>query len=328
MSGVTVLDPGTVAMLSRKGFGTAQEVAAMLQTRVAVRFRFHEPVATAALAWLEARLGAAQPAGARAGAQDAGAAVAVRRFPLILSASTDRLQTSWDFMQRPPPNGLGLAGAQLHRVVAQFPQLFVRSPEVMTRNVALLTRLGVSDLPRLLMRSSNTVGLSAANVEAKAALLREFGMDAGAVLNMQPGVVNLALDNLRLKLTFFRDVAGCNAEQLRRMPVALQYSLDERIRPRFFLAQQQRVRVRTTCDPVQDTKLSGMSSAKKRRSTRLLEGVSLSTLLQRTDAAYLALLEGSPAAGWSVAQYKAHTQSAAFKSWAAAREAELLAMRR
>jgi hypothetical protein len=111
----------------------------------------------------------------------------------------------------------------------------------------------------------------------------------------------MAMDNLTVKLDFLLRVARCSVEQVHSSPVLIMYSLEARLRPRFFLVQQLGGRARE---------------------------LAISTVMQRSDKLFLLLLDDTSADGWSVEGYHAHIASPAFRAWADAREAELLAQHR
>jgi hypothetical protein len=268
----------------------------MLYTRSPNRSRYPFETVKAANAWLEAAL---EGCSKRVGGSDvAGVTLVVRKLPALLWRSVPTLQRNWEFMQAPAPDGLGFNREQACAAVISHPAVWCRTPERIMQTVKTLAELGVADAPAALARNMPMLGISSAMLRAKAKVLRDHELDAGAVISNHPQVLNLSANTLDGKLQWLLHVAGCCAADLQSNTVLLTFSLPGRMRPRFFLAMQLGV----------------------------LGRCKVATLMAPKDAAFLAeRLRGTPAASWSEEAYKQHIASPEFLSYVDSEEAALRA---
>jgi hypothetical protein len=318
--GRALLDPRTLAFLSARGFGPPPSVEALLRQRGNSGSRFPLETAVAAHTWFTQNLGSAlhnEDNGSResndvtdaadyaptAAGEDAPLCAVdrmLRSWPTLLTLSAERLEENWAFMQAPPEaGGIGLPVSRAACLVLTFPQFFSYTPARMRARVAQLEALGVKNVPLALSRHLALLSKSPEGLEAKCALLRRAGLDAGKLVSAQPALLSCSVEGLAAKLSFLYAVTGCTAEDVQHSPVLLLLSLARRTRPRFFVALQH-----------------GVGAPRYK----------LASCVQPSDAHFIArMLHGTRAAAWSVEQYKAHVASPAFHTWAAEREAELRA---
>jgi hypothetical protein len=159
------------------------------------------------------------------------------------------------------------------------------SPERMLQCATTLSELGVADAPAALARMLPLLGLTADTLRAKADVLRHHGLDAGKVISAQARVLSRSVDHLNTTLCWLLHVAGCPAAEVQTNPVLLMLSLPKRMRPRFFLALQ-----------------LGVAGRCK-----------LKSYMAPPDALFLTrALRETPAASWSVEQYKQYIASSEF----------------
>jgi hypothetical protein len=317
-SGRALLDARTLAFLSARGYGPPAAVEALLRRRGNGGSRFPHETAAAAHAWFTLALGGGDGDGASssesessddgtdthadAPREDAPLSTVdrmVHKWPTLLTLSTERLEENWAFVQAPvSAGGLGLSSRVAVRAVVTFPQFFSYTPARMRARVEQLQAMGLGDVTQALGRHLALLSKSTAGLDTKCALLRRAGLDVGKLISAQPALLSCSEENVAAKLSFLFAVARCTPEDVQNSPVLLLLSLEGRTRPRFFVALQQ-----------------GVVSRFK-----------LSSCVQLVDARFIQrILAGTPAANWSVEQYRAHAASPAFRAWAAEREAELRA---
>ncbi len=296
-AGRPLLDPHTVELLVAHGFGDTVAVEALLYTRQQGHQRYPFETAEPALTWLAAAL---EGSSKRKGSAKAVAGVThvVRKFPRLLCYGVATMQRSWDCLLAPAPAGLGFSKEQACAAVRSDPRVFTHSPQHMVQAATTLKEVGVADVPAALARCPSLLGNTADTLHAKADVLQHHGLDAGEVISAYPSVLSLSVDLLHTKLHWLLKVAGCNTAEVQDHAVLLTFSLPERMRPRFFLALQRGV----------------------------LGRCKLVTCMQVTDAEFLTqTLHDTPAASWSVEQYKQYIASPEFASFMDREEAALLA---
>ena len=284
------LDPRIVSMLVSRGVGDVAAVEALLRAKTKTPRTFRYESATAALEVLDRAMH-----GCRRGGVDAAVHV-VRKDVMLLGLSASLLETKLAFLQAAEPTGLGMTPAQAGEALASYPRFFTLSATKAMKRIASLRALGIAErLPKMLSSHLAIMGLAQErNFDSKVALLQEFGLDAGLVCSALPAVLSIAEPNLRAKLDFLARVARLPPAVLQKAPMLLAYSLDNRTRPRFFLASQ----------------------------LNLLNHFSLNTVCQRSDEHMLrTVMLGTEVAEWSVPQYRAHITSPEFARAAAAYEA-------
>jgi hypothetical protein len=298
-AGQPLLDSRTVELLVAHGVGhDTAAVEALLFKHQTSGSRFPFETAEPALTWLAAALEGRSKRKAGSAEAVAGVTLVLRNYPQFVWLGVATLQRSWDFLQAPAPAGLRFSKEQACDAVMSFPQLLGYTPERMLRSATALAELGVADVPAALARMPPLFSFAADTLRAKADVLRHHGLDAGRVISAHPGVLAFSVDNLHTKLRWLLHVAGCDAAEVQTNPVLLTFSLPKRMRPRFFLALQ-----------------LGVAGRCK-----------LMSYMAPPDALFLTrALRETPAASWSVEQYKQHIASPEFARFMDREEAALLA---
>jgi hypothetical protein len=226
------------------------------------------------------------------------AAGAVLAAPVLLYCSLDRLRRGWAFLRAPvAAGGAGLGREDALVALFRFGRWIEHTPSAIAARAAFLEReFGVSDGVRVSLHVSALLHFSDDTLRNKAAALQAEGLDALRLLAAAPRLASIGAEALRHKAAWLRDVAGLTAEEVNAAPALLAYSLNGRVRPRFFFAAR----------------------------LRALDGRALMTFCYPADDEFLAnTLRHTAAATWSVEQYRRHIASKEFNDWADAREAEL-----
>ena len=334
-------DERTVADLVRRGWFKSEEAAvALLTSRNAStgsRYAFETAGPTAD--WLEATLG---PEPVKDGLCPA--ARAVKRELLLLTKDAATLQRKWDALTLPAERGgVGIAFSteQARKVVCMYPQILgtsletyktgwsmltatenglgqtpvearkriLRAPtillydnkDVMLR-VKLLESLGYAEVRTMVLSSSTVLNFKDETVWEHAAWWKQTGLDHVKLVTTLPTLLGAPkITELQARLDFLRRVAGMSNEDLNNAPSLFACRLDGRLRTRYFYALQ---------------------------AHQLGRRYSINTLMQVTDAAFLAMMQGRTttdrASEVEVARYREHVTSAEFEAWSREQEARLV----
>ena len=334
-------DERTVADLVRRGWCASEEAAVALLTRGKTglnRYAFETAEPTAD--WLEATLGHEPVKGGLCPA-----ARAVKRVPVFLYQDAATLQRKWDALTLPAEQGgvgIELSTEQARKAVGKHPRLLgfsvekykigwsmltatanglglslekardciLRAPIILLydsndvlRRVKLLESLGYAEVRTMLLANPNLLNYQEETVKEHAAWWKESGLDHMKLVTTYPNLLGVvSVEDLQAKLDFLRHVAGMSNEDLNNAASLFGLSLNGRLRTRYFYA-------------LQNDRLGGRYG--------------ISTLMQVSDAAFLAMMQGGTvndrASKAEVARYQKLVASAGFVAWRVRQEVRLLA---
>ena len=332
-------DERTVADLVRRGWSVSEEAAVALLTRRKTNVnRYAFETAEPAADWLEATLG---PEPVKDGLCPA--AKAVCRFPVLLQQDAATLQRKWDKLTLSAERGgVGIAFSteQARGAVRKHPQLLsysvetyktgwsmltddkdgpglpheeareriLRGPQILSldidkvvRRVALLKSLGYEKADEMVLKDPLVLHYQEETVQEAAAWWQRTGLDHVKLVTGQPTLLGVcSVKELQAKLDFLRHVVGMSDKDLNACSLFTR-SLDGRLRARFFYALLKH---------------------------RLARFGSANTMMQVTDATFLAMVQGRPctdrASKGEVARYQKLVTSASFVAWRERHEARVL----
>ena len=135
--------------------------------------------------------------------------------------------------------GLHLSEEVVRRRVASCPEVLHRwsSRESVQKRAAFLETLGVPDGRAAIASQFPLLGFAEDKLRSNAEWLRSQGLDVKRILSSHPSLLMHAAKNLSPKIDFMRNVVGLDVGDL---SAALpSYSLENKMRPRFFYAMQQ-----------------------------------------------------------------------------------------
>jgi hypothetical protein len=334
-------DERTVADLVRRGwFESEEDAVALLTRRKSEHHRFPYETAKPAADWLEATLGRVQLKGGVLPAakavksfpqmlfQDAvtlqrkwdaltlpveqgGAGVAfseeqarevVLKHPNVLSFATDTLKRGW-LMLTATEGGLGLSPEEARSCILLSPNVLLYDHDDVLRRVELLKSLGYPQAFKMVLKASRVLNYTQETVREHAAWWKQTGLDHVKIVTSTPTLLGgVPVEDLRVKLDFLSAVAGMSTSDLNNAGVLFTYSLDGRLRARYFYALLK---------------------------DRLARFGSKYTMFKETDATFLAMLQGQPstarASELEVARYKEQVASDEFVARREEQEALLLA---
>ena len=264
-------------------------------TRLRTESRFAFGTAGPAIEWLVHTLGDKKHSSGRSLA-----AQAVHAFPLILAYSTSNLQRGWEVVTLPhEAGGLALPEEAAQRRVATSPQVLNYRKEHVLKRAAFLESLGVHDGRAAIARNFTFLGLTEEKLQSCADWFQSQGLDVKQMVSTQPQLLMLTPVVLLPKLGFLRDVVGLSSDAV--LPAFLVWSLEGRLRPRWFYAVQRGIEQR----------------------------YSFSTLAGTSDATYVKMANGlgrlKYATVGDVAALKAYFSSQAFLAYMAELERDTLA---
>ena len=155
---------------------------------------------------------------------------------------------------------------------------------------------------RMAGRSENLLNYEDTTLKEHATWWKQTGMDHVKLVTSNPGLLGVcSVEELQAKLDFLGRVAGMSIEDLNEAGPLLTYSLESRMRTRYFYALQRK-------------QLDGL--------------LRISTLMLVTDAGFLAMMQSrpraQPAGKAEVARYQKLVTSAGFVAWRERQEARLL----
>ncbi|RWW55741.1 hypothetical protein BHE74_00037595 [Ensete ventricosum] len=165
---------------------------------------------------------------------------------LIKASRRQRTLLSASLSQKIEPNisilrEFGISKQCIAKLVATVPSFFCRTnksiKESIKESIKHVEDLGVSrdckTFPRVLLLVMTT---SKSKFDATFATLMSFGWsqpDCIAALRRYPSIWCFSEKNLRDKMTFLMEEAGCEPTYISCRPVLLTYSLEKRLRPRY-----------------------------------------------------------------------------------------------
>jgi hypothetical protein len=288
-------DDRTVADLVRRGwFESEQAVVTELTKLKSQKERYPYETAGPVADWLAARL-AAVPAKDGVCA----AARAIRRFPNVLTMAEETLQRGWDMLLRPQAEGgLACTPERAALLLSTRSQVFAYTPEHILKSIAILEDCGMADGIKAITRQPQLLCMSTSALLERAAWWRQTGLDYKKILTVQPALMCMPPSSMQFKLDFLRNVVGTSDDTLNMGATLFSYSLDGRLRPRFFYALR-------------------MGTAQL---------YSMNTLMHEADPSFVAYALGRsgrllPASAAEVASYKQTVASAEFIAWSQREEA-------
>jgi hypothetical protein len=333
-------DERTVEDLVRRGWFESEEDAVALLTRMKSRKeRFPYETAKPAADWLEATLGLellkggvlraakavirfpallcqdaatlqrnwvalmlpVEQGGAGIAFSPAQAREAFLKDPPILGYATDTLKRGWSMLTA-TAGGLGLSPDEARSCILRSPAVLRFDHDAVVRRVELLKSLGYPKAYEMVLKQSRVLSFTEECVRERDAWWKQTGLDHIKIVESQPNLLGLFVDELRVKLDFLSCVAGMTAAELNRAGNLFTNSLDDRLRARYFYAL-----------------LKG----------RLARFTSMNTMFKETDATFLAMLQNQPygtrASELEVARYDKLVKSAKFVAWRERQEARRLA---
>ena len=290
-------DERTVARLVQLGWWATAEAAEARLARGNGHNRYAYETAGSAIDWLIQTLGEGKHRSGRSCA-----AQAVFKWPHILAHSTSLLQTGWEtVVHLREAGGLGLPVDVARKRVASFPIVLGFSKEFVEKRAAFLETFGVPDGRAAIASFLMVLGVSEITLRNGAEWLRAQGLDVVRMLTAHTQLLARSPDGLSLKLDFMRSVVGLNTSEI--LPVFLVLSLETRMRPRYFYAQQRGVE----------------------------ERYKFGSLVSPSDAKFLkmanSLARGVQATAADVATYQAHIATPAFHAYMDEQEAAIRAER-
>ena len=288
-------DERTVARLLELGWWATPEEAEAALTRNKVTNRFAYETAGPAIDWLLETLGEGKHRSGRSCA-----AQAVWQFPQILTLSTNLLQAGWEMVVQPrDTGGLGLPVEVARRQVASYPQVLGFSKELVETRISFLETLGVPDGRAAVAQHFQFLGSSEIRLRNGAEWLRAQGLDVVRMVSAHPDLLWRSPEGLLPKLDFMHTVVGLDTSEI--ASPFLTYSLEDRMRPRFFYALQRGVEQRYT----------------------------FGSLVIPSDVNFLkmanSLAKGTHATAADVVAYRAHIATPAFRAYMDEQEAAIRA---
>jgi hypothetical protein len=268
-------DERTVADLVRRGWFESEQAAVALLTRKktgVTRFAFE--TAKLAADWLEATLGRVPLKGGLLPAakavkafpellyQDAaalqrkwdaltlpaeqgGVGIAFSeeqarevflKHPQVLSYATDTLKRGWSMLTA-TEGGLGLSPDEARSCILRMPAVLRFDHDAVVRRVELLKSLGYPKAYEMVLKASAVLHYKEETIREHAAWWKQTGLDHLKIVETHPDLLGSSSTmELQEKLSFLRDVAGLNKDDLNHAAPFLSYSLDKTLRPRFFYA--------------------------------------------------------------------------------------------
>jgi hypothetical protein len=210
------------------------------------------------------------------------------------------LQTGWEMVvQSREAGGLGLSVEVARQRVAGYPNVLGYSKEFVEKRAAFLETLGVPDGRAAIAYHFQLLGYDDSLLRRGAEWLRAQGFDVVQMVSAHPQLLYRSPECLSPKLDFMRSVVGLSTAEIES--AYLIYSLEDRMRPRYFYALQRGVEQR----------------------------YAFGSLITCSDAKYLkmanGLARGTHATAEDVAAYQAHIATPAFRAYMDEQEAAIRA---
>jgi hypothetical protein len=260
----------------------------------------YQDVATLQLKW-DALTLPTEHGGVGIGFSEEQAREAVRKFPQIVGLGVDKLARGWSMLTA-TERGLGLSPEEARKCILRSPGVLLYDYDDVMQRVGLLESLGYADARRIVLAEPRVLGYRDEVVKEHAAWWKQTGLDHVKLITASPVLLGAcSTTELQAKLDFLSRVAGMSTEELDNAGVLFTRSLDGRLRARYFYAL-----------------LKG----------RLARFTSINSMIQVTDAAFLAVLQGGSyterASELEVKRYqKLVASSAKFAAWRQRQEARL-----
>ena len=223
---------------------------------------------------------------------------AVSKFPRLLGYSVETYKTGWSMLTA-TKNGLGLSLEKAHKCILLAPTILLYDNDEVVLRVKLLESLGYAEAHTMALAQSRVLNYQEETVRERAAWWKQTGLDHVKLVTTMPTLLGgVSVKELQAKLDFLSRVAGMSTVDLNNAASLLTYSLDGRLRPRYFYALQKH---------------------------RLARFTSMNTMMQVTDATFLAMMQGGPstdrASKAEVERYQKLVASVGFVAWRKRQEA-------
>ena len=221
-----------------------------------------------------------------------------RKYPLLLYLSVDTYKAGWSMLIE---GGMCKSLEEARQCILRGPQVLSHDNESVVRRVELLKSLGYAEARAMVLTNPGVLSYKEETVKKLAAWWQQTGLDHMKIVTAQPTLLGSSTTAAKhAKLDFLRHVAGMSKEELNKAP-SLTYSLDGRLRARYFYALQK---------------------------NRLARFGSMNTMMQVTDATFLAMVQGGAhrvcVSKAEVARVRKLVTSAKFAAWRERLEAHLV----
>jgi hypothetical protein len=339
-------DERTVADLVRRGWFKTEEAVLLVLGRLSKTNKTRYPFETAkpAADWLEATLGrvplkggvlpaakavkafpellqldaatlqrkwdaltlSAEQGGVGVAFSKEQACEAVLKHPQVLAYTTDNLKRGWS-MLKATEGGLGLSPDEARSCILRSPAVLRFDHDNVVRRVELLKSLGYPKAHEMVLNQPRVLTFAEESVREHAAWWKQTGLEHLKVVTQQANLLGVSTTDLQSKLDFLCHVVGMSTTDLNNAGQLFTFSLDGRLRARYFYALQE---------------------------GKLADFTSMSTMLAETDATFLAMLQGlsnkearaNKASDREVERYQEHVVSAKFVAWREEQEAQRMAV--
>ena len=226
---------------------------------------------------------------------------AVRKHPQLLGYSVETYKASWSMLTA-AENGLGLSPEEARKCILHSPRILLYDNDDVLRRVKVLESLGYAEAREMLLAESRVLNYKDETVNEHAAWWKQTGLDHVKLVTMHANLLGAPkVAELQAKLDFLGRVAGMSIADLNNAGSLFTRSLDGRLRTRYFYALHKH---------------------------RLARFGSINTMIQKTDATFLAMMQGGTssdrASKAEVARYQKLVTSAGFVAWRERQEARIL----
>ena len=225
---------------------------------------------------------------------------AVRKRPQVLSYSVETYKTGWSMLTN-KTDGLGQPHQEARACILRGPQILSQDIDKVVRRFALLKSLGYEEAGKMVLKQPRLLTYRDETVQETAAWWKRTGLDHVKIVTENATLFGVcSVEELQMKLNFLRHVVGMSDEDLNNACSLFTRSLNGRLRARYFYALLRH---------------------------RLARFGSMNTMMQVTDATFLAMMQGRPktdrASMEEVARYQKLASSAGFVAWRERQEAQL-----
>ena len=236
--GLPAKDPRTVAFLVAKGFGTPDQVLSLLRSPGMFKttlYRFETCVLVYEL--LERLAGGVTVS--YKGQEVPLARAVISRQPCLLHSNVESLSSKWEALQAPQSaGGLGFSAVQAAKLVRNHPNVLKKRVEAIQARLTWLDALGLRDARAIITRQPTLIGLAVSSLEAKALILRHYGLDVPAVVSAMPSSLALANATLEAKARCLRLLVGASPAELAGAGNLIGVDCRSRFRERVLLLAQ------------------------------------------------------------------------------------------